>query len=371
MRRRKTYKEFERPLPCDSADAWRYATHSGQQRSLRAKTGRGWRSFPDSVHARATPAGYYEAFPATNDPKWKRFEKLAYEIQKGLAQNATVTLNDSIPGVDSKTNRQIDISIRESIGQYSIIVVIDCKDYKEPVDVKDIEEFAGLVRDVRANKGAMISSNGFTPAAVNIARAHGMDVFRLVDTDGVDWGTYVSIPVLLERTYIKGFSMEVIGFGAVVLPAATEDLVNLELCTEDGRNLGSTKHVVQSRWDKQEIPHTPGTCEILIGKNLSIQFAGRPSKVDVSAVLNIATEYYFGPLPIHTKGLHDVKDGGLITKTLQTGNIEPGKIERGLVPGWAKIDDASKLSVRPVMRLSYADCYGGDEPTADGAPERD
>src|SRR5438552_11932971 len=69
-------------------------------------------------------------------PKWKRFEKLAYEIQKELAGNSLVTLNDSVLGVDSKTSRQIDISIRENIGQYPILVVIDCKDYREPIDVK-------------------------------------------------------------------------------------------------------------------------------------------------------------------------------------------------------------------------------------------
>ncbi len=86
-------------------------------------------------------------------PKWKRFEKLAYEIQKEFSRSATVTLNDSILGVDSKTTRQIDISVRQNIGQYPILAVIDCKDYKDPVDVKAVEEFAMMVRDVRANKG--------------------------------------------------------------------------------------------------------------------------------------------------------------------------------------------------------------------------
>lgn len=64
----------------------------------------------------------------TKDPKWKRFEKLVYEIQREFAASAKVTLNDSIQGVDSRTPRQIDISVRQNIGQYSILVVIDCKD---------------------------------------------------------------------------------------------------------------------------------------------------------------------------------------------------------------------------------------------------
>jgi hypothetical protein len=33
--------------------------------------------------------------PEQREKKWKRFEKLAYEIQKGLAGTAKVILNDS------------------------------------------------------------------------------------------------------------------------------------------------------------------------------------------------------------------------------------------------------------------------------------
>ena len=62
------------------------------------------------------------------EPKWKRFEKLAYEIQKEFAGDAEVKLNDSILGVDSQIERQIDISVRRRIGQYPILIVIDCKD---------------------------------------------------------------------------------------------------------------------------------------------------------------------------------------------------------------------------------------------------
>jgi hypothetical protein len=147
------------------------------------------------------------------EPKWKRFEKLVCEIQKGMTADAKVILNDSIVGVDSKVPRQIDISIRKQIGPYSILVVIDCKDHAEPIDVKGVEEFAGLAHDVRANKGTIISSNGFTESAKTVARNRGIDTFRLLDTEGVDWKTYVTIPVLLERTYLKSFSMGFKGIG--------------------------------------------------------------------------------------------------------------------------------------------------------------
>ena len=302
-------------------------------------------------------------------PKWKRFETLAYEIQKELAGNAQVTLDDSIMGMDSKASRQIDISIREQIGQYAILVIIDCKDLQDPVDVKGMEEFSGMVLDVRANKGAMISSNGFTDDAISVAKTHGIDTFRLIDTEAVDWINYVAIPVLLQRTYLESYQLEFSGTGRILLPASSEELADLGLVSESGSFLGSAKKVLHAKWDKREISREPGIFEVMVGKALTVEFAGHKSIVDVSANVKVSIRYYFGPLPIHVRGLQDVKDGKLITKRFRTDFIDPSKIEKGLAPGWTKLVDPSNLSVKPVVRLSYEDCYTDEiepEQEADG-----
>lgn len=291
------------------------------------------------------------------EPKWKRFERLVYEIQQGMIGSAKVTLNDSILGVDSKVPRQIDISIREQIGQYSILVVIDCKDYSEPIDVKGVEEFAGLAHDVRANKGAIISSNGFTEAGKNVAKNHGIDTFRLLDTEGVDWKTYVTIPVLLERSYLKSFSMGFKGVGPFRLPSSTEALANLGLLSEDGTNLGTVRQILHSKWDKQEIPHEAGVHEVMVGSGVSSEFQGVISKLDVSASVVVGRKYYLGPLPIHVKGFENAQNGAIITKELRTEGIEPSKIERGEVPGWTEITNQEGLSIRVMFKLDYSDLY--------------
>ena len=36
---------------------------------------------------------------------------------------------------------------------------MDCKDYSDPVDVKGVEEFIGLLQDVGANKGGMVTKS--------------------------------------------------------------------------------------------------------------------------------------------------------------------------------------------------------------------
>lgn len=41
-----------------------------------------------------------------------------------------------LDGVDSVTKRQIDVLVEQNIGQYTMQIVIDCKDYAKPVDEK-------------------------------------------------------------------------------------------------------------------------------------------------------------------------------------------------------------------------------------------
>ena len=121
------------------------------------------------------------------DPKWKRFEKLVHLIQKELAGDADVILNESVRGQHSNTDRQIDICIRKRVGQFDVLIAIECKDHRVLLDVTVVGEFATKVRDIRANKGAIVSSSGFTDAPITMASNYGLETFLLVDTESKDW----------------------------------------------------------------------------------------------------------------------------------------------------------------------------------------
>src|SRR5215813_8148237 len=116
----------------------------------------------------------YPGTAALTNPAWRDFAKAAYEIQRDLAGDARVTLRDTIQGVESGMPRQIDISVRQRVGPHEILIVIDCKAHQDPVDINVVEQFATMARDVRANKGALIASRGFTQGAVQMARAQGI-----------------------------------------------------------------------------------------------------------------------------------------------------------------------------------------------------
>jgi hypothetical protein len=76
-----------------------------------------------------------------------------------------------------------------------------------PIDVTGVEAFLGLVRDVGAHKGALICPRGFSAAAKEMARAHGIDLYSPVDMEPHKWQMRVTVPVVCD------FRSAGIGFG--------------------------------------------------------------------------------------------------------------------------------------------------------------
>ena len=120
------------------------------------------------------------------------------EIQQQLAPTADVLHNVFLDGRSSGVKRQIDVLVRENIGQYEINIIIDCKDYSTPVDVKGVEEFDGLLRDVGAQKGVLVCPRGFTSTAKKRAEGLQIDLYSPIDTDAHKWQARVTIPALCD-----------------------------------------------------------------------------------------------------------------------------------------------------------------------------
>lgn len=78
----------------------------------------------------------------------RNLELLVQKIQEQLAPTAEVLHDVNLPGGHSKTGRQIGVLARQKIGQYEMLIVIDCKDHARPIDVTGVEALLGLVNDV-------------------------------------------------------------------------------------------------------------------------------------------------------------------------------------------------------------------------------
>ena len=133
----------------------------------------------------------------------RELELLVARIQQQLAPKAEVLHDVKLDGRQSKRKRQIDVLVREQVGQYDIKIIIDCKDHKTPVDVKAVEEFYGLLDDVGAQKGVLVCPKGFTTTAKTRAEGLQIDLYSPVDTDAHKWSVKVTIPATCEFRNVR------------------------------------------------------------------------------------------------------------------------------------------------------------------------
>lgn len=125
------------------------------------------------------------------------FEILIESIYKQIDPTSTITRNDKVWGYDSQQDREIDLSIKSVIGIHSILIIVQAKDYSAPLDMNVIGEFIAVIKDTRANKGILISANGFTQGAKKMARSHGIELLTAHDSENPRWKLKLDIPVVL------------------------------------------------------------------------------------------------------------------------------------------------------------------------------
>jgi len=280
--------------------------------------------------------------------KWKEFEQLVHQLQQQLSGDAEVILNTHLKGDDSKGSRQIDILVKRSVAQYPIVIVMECKDYKRPVDVKEVEAFATKLRDVKANKGALVSGKGFTSMALEVAERYGIDVFRFIDTQSTNWKAYASIPAAVEQIALRAVQFRFSEF--IQIPIAyVRPLQNAEIFSKEKEYLGKLENLMTNKWINGEIPKTTGIHEIEIIKNGFIGEATNLVMVTIHGLAHVEKKFFHGPLPVDLIGLKDERSGGVLTKSFTTKMIETSKLIDGKLEGWLEVVDPSKLAVAPIF----------------------
>jgi len=292
-----------------------------------------------------------------NIPDWKALEKLVAQIQKQLSPDATVQHNVMLDGVESETKRQIDVLVEQNIGQYTMQIVIDCKDYSKPIDVKGVEEFHGLVQDVKAHKGALVCPSGFSKAALKRAKKLQIDLYRPVSTDKHKWQVNVTAPVLCDfRNSFMGFGISCSDPKALMIP---QEFYNLSVADENGVELGSALEMAQSQWDQGLLPSEPGEHEKLsiFGEDKVYIDNGYGDKVMVTLTVRLLVKQnlYVGHLPVEDmNGLQEEHSGAVVTNAFTLGGLNPEEVQKS----WKKVDDISELEFQPIFNVVGFNCYG-------------
>lgn len=285
----------------------------------------------------------------SSEPKWRRFEKLVAQVQQELAPNALVTHNDQIKGYESEMLRQIDITVKQKIGQYDMLIAIDCKDYQTPVDVNGVGEFISLIKDIQANKGVMVAANGFSDTAKRVGVKAGLDLYRLVDTETHDWQTYVSIPVLCDFRRIQ-FQFSIPQFLAFMDPR------EIVLYDSNHQRLGTTATLLKTRWNSAELPTELGEHKNIPVTEVptTILYEGEFLEVNILANIMVSRRLFFGQLPLEQmRGFKDEYTGKLLTSGFTTDWLNAAEVEGN----WRQLEGIDEIAVKPVLQLLALDLF--------------
>lgn len=280
-------------------------------------------------------------------------EVLVKKIQQLLAPDAEVSHNVKRPGRHSKRDRQIDVLVRQKIGQYEVLIVIDCKDYSRPVDVKGVEEFHGLVEDVGAHKGVLVCPKGFSQAAKERAVGLLIDLYSPVDTDPHKWTVKVSVPMLCDfRLARVSFHLR---FSAPLPFRMPSDFFHTVMLydPESRDQLGVAADAALSRWEEGGYPVEQGehidlpvfaTPTVLADNGY-----GTLAPIQLTVSLLVESHLFFGNLPLEKiSGFRDELSGQVITNAFTTGIFNPDEVWEK----WTRISNEDEVPATPVLRLT-------------------
>ncbi len=128
--------------------------------------------------------------------QWRTYEAEVHEELTSHYPEATVLHDTRLLGTLSLRRRQIDIMIEEPSPTGPISTIVEAKHHSRPIDVKQVEAFMGLLRDVGVDRGIMISPVGYTRSALDRAFRDDVDLDLDVITlaEFRQWQSSLAIP---------------------------------------------------------------------------------------------------------------------------------------------------------------------------------
>jgi len=128
--------------------------------------------------------------PSANHKNSQVFEKLVASLVKqnfaGIKGVKLIEIihNARMTGLTGYTH-QIDVAYRFRIWKIEMLVIVECKNYKNNVGVDELLEFRSRVEDLRAHKGVFVTKHGFQSGAIEFAEANGIALLIVRGTESI------------------------------------------------------------------------------------------------------------------------------------------------------------------------------------------
>jgi hypothetical protein len=114
------------------------------------------------------------------DKDWREFERLVARIEAVLApRGAVVRSPDRLPDLLTGSLREVDASIRFTVGSAEILITVECRRRDAVQDDTWIEQLATKKEKLGAARTIAVSASGFSAPASVTARLKGIDLRNL------------------------------------------------------------------------------------------------------------------------------------------------------------------------------------------------
>lgn len=130
---------------------------------------------------------------------WRKFEELVARIEKALApMGAIVKSPDSIKDLFTGRSREVDTSIRYTIGTIPILITVECRKRNRVEDVVWIEQLIAKKQNIGASRTVAVSSKGFTDSAIESAKKFGIELRTVSDMSAEEVGQWHTLREMLH-----------------------------------------------------------------------------------------------------------------------------------------------------------------------------
>jgi hypothetical protein len=196
---------------------------------------------------------------------WLDYQKLAADIYRDLERAAVVTHDDKIQGLSSGIDRQIDVSIRTSVAGHEILIIVQAKDLSRPADVNVVGEFQAVIDDVRAAKGVLICSGGFSSSALEYGRRLNIDLCTAHDARHRKWAVDLRIPLLwIESSGDAVLEMDLVADRGNPEPITLEPDPGKWLTSiDEGQSTATIGELLAAAWNANAMKRTPGKSHVI------------------------------------------------------------------------------------------------------------
>jgi hypothetical protein len=179
----------------------------------------------------------------------EKFEQLITEIFEALTRNnefESISKNVQLPGPDG--DREIDVLITGKVGPFSVNTIVECKDYKNKVNVMVVDALHSKMADVKANKAVLVTRNGFSRGAILKAKRLGISLCTANQASDETWKFEPQMPLLITEHCCETSHVSFI-FTAV------ENMKQMEISQVAGRSIGD---LIAEHWNETEIKYVDG-----------------------------------------------------------------------------------------------------------------